>query len=568
MRKFFPILMAALLLAACSKPQAEAPAVDTGRLDRLWDEVSLTHRVDGALAYIDSLEQAGALLPPYSDYHRGLVYDAGWNVRMACYYYQRAVDAFTEPITDWDTYADAVYRLAYMRTSLQDYNAGLRLATSLLARADSLREAGQDVVPRTVYAFTMLFVAEGKQLVGDMEAAQQYAVRAYGLLEDKDSQDRVNQVIMAAGIVSAFLETGDLAGARHWLEEADKVLATVNVEEMDAPRAGLVDSVIEYRKHLSLLRARILLEQGDRAAADAEFVAVTDTAMARHPHNLDATVDYLLAAERYEEALEVMEFRDTLAIYRDWNETTFDGIERFLVPRYEANLKAGREAEALELAARICGAIDSAVAAQNKSDVAELSIVYETEQKDRALQRKEHEVRQHRLVIRGLILLLLIAAAVLWQIIVSGRRLREKNAQLYEMIEQMRRQEDAEQADALRAAPTAPQTPSLQLYQRICRLMQEQQSYTDSDLNRESLASLLGTNYNAVADAIREGAGGKTLGDFLDDWRLRHAARVLAETDEPIGLVVELSGFKSRSHFNALFREKYKLTPSEYARAA
>jgi len=38
----------------------------------------------------------------------------------------------------------------------------------------------------------------------------------------------------------------------------------------------------------------------------------------------------------------------------------------------------------------------------------------------------------------------------------------------------------------------------------------------------------------------------------------------LTETDESIGLVIDMSGLSSRSHFNALFREHYKMTPSEY----
>ncbi|MBQ8460978.1 MAG: hypothetical protein IJ543_01005 [Bacteroidales bacterium] len=29
-----------------------------------------------------------------------------------------------------------------------------------------------------------------------------------------------------------------------------------------------------------------------------------------------------------------------------------------------------------------------------------------------------------------------------------------------------------------------------------------------------------------------------------------------------------MSGFRSRSHFNTLFRDKFKLTPSEYSRVA
>lgn len=67
--------------------------------------------------------------------------------------------------------------------------------------------------------------------------------------------------------------------------------------------------------------------------------------------------------------------------------------------------------------------------------------------------------------------------------------------------------------------------------------MKEQQPYTNSDLNRETLAQILGTNYNLLADAIRECTGGMTHSDFLDDWRIRHAAQMLDDTDEPVGLV-------------------------------
>jgi AraC-like DNA-binding protein len=87
-------------------------------------------------------------------------------------------------------------------------------------------------------------------------------------------------------------------------------------------------------------------------------------------------------------------------------------------------------------------------------------------------------------------------------------------------------------------------------------------------LSRDSLAQMLATNYNAVAAAIRECADGQTIGDCLDDWRIRHAAQLVATTNDPVGLIVEQSGFSSRSHFNTLFREKFKMTPSEYRNIA
>lgn len=49
---------------------------------------------------------------------------------------------------------------------------------------------------------------------------------------------------------------------------------------------------------------------------------------------------------------------------------------------------------------------------------------------------------------------------------------------------------------------------------------------------------------------------------------IRYAAQLVATTNDPVGLIVEQSGFSSRSHFNTLFREKFKMTPSEYRNIA
>ena len=111
-------------------------------------------------------------------------------------------------------------------------------------------------------------------------------------------------------------------------------------------------------------------------------------------------------------------------------------------------------------------------------------------------------------------------------------------------------------------------TARQRLFARISELMREQPPYTDSALKREDLARMLGTNYNNVADAIRECTDGQTLSEYLDSLRLGHAARLLANLDEPVGLISEMSGFQSRAHFYTLFRDKYQMTPKEYREAA
>ena len=125
--------------------------------------------------------------------------------------------------------------------------------------------------------------------------------------------------------------------------------------------------------------------------------------------------------------------------------------------------------------------------------------------------------------------------------------------------------------DAAVPSPDLPEdrlTARQRLFARISDLMREQTPYTDSALKREDLARMLGTNYNNVADAIRECAGGQTLSEYLDNLRLKHAARLLTSLDESVGVISEMSGFQSRAHFYALFRDKFQMTPREYREAA
>lgn len=233
----------------------------------------------------------------------------------------------------------------------------------------------------------------------------------------------------------------------------------------------------------------------------------------------------------------------------------------------KANLykNLGDYRRALEAAMRASILQDSLTVRERDGKAAEYEMRFKTQEVQLALQKKEAKERLQWIMIAALVLILLISGIALWRNIVAKRQLRKVNHDLYDTIQQMLEQEK-KAVETLEVIPVSALSGSKRLYQRIVKLMQEQKPYTDSGMNRETLAHLLGTNYNLVADAIRECAGGQTIGDFIDDWRLRHAAMLLAQTDEPIGLIVEMSGFKSRSHFNTLFRERFKLTPSEYIR--
>ena len=99
---------------------------------------------------------------------------------------------------------------------------------------------------------------------------------------------------------------------------------------------------------------------------------------------------------------------------------------------------------------------------------------------------------------------------------IDRHRLNVRNRDLYATLQQMlEKQKEAEQM--LEDTPETELSGTQQLYQRIVRLMKEQKPYTDNNMNRDSMAQMLGTNYNLLADAIRECANGQSIGDFIED---------------------------------------------------
>jgi AraC-like DNA-binding protein len=91
--------------------------------------------------------------------------------------------------------------------------------------------------------------------------------------------------------------------------------------------------------------------------------------------------------------------------------------------------------------------------------------------------------------------------------------------------------------------------------------------YTDTEMDRIRLAQLLGTNEHYVTDAISACADGKSVNGFLNEYRLRYAAHLLATTNDSITVIAKLSGF-SRSSFFRVFSDAYGMSPSDYRKVA
>ena len=104
------------------------------------------------------------------------------------------------------------------------------------------------------------------------------------------------------------------------------------------------------------------------------------------------------------------------------------------------------------------------------------------------------------------------------------------------------------------------------LYEKACQLMEKERLYTDSQLNREKLAELLGTNRTYLTKIIKEKSGMNYV-QFINSYRINEAIRILSDhtmTNYPLKQIWSDLGFNSPATFYKLFQQTVGITPSVY----
>ncbi|MCI6160083.1 MAG: helix-turn-helix domain-containing protein [Prevotellaceae bacterium] len=236
-----------------------------------------------------------------------------------------------------------------------------------------------------------------------------------------------------------------------------------------------------------------------------------------------------------------------------------DSVSLLTVQIQQADLytEVGRYREAAEMYRAVIPHKDKLRNTELANQLDELRTIFEV---DKLTLR--NEVVTTRLYLSIIIGALLLVAVILY--IIYTRRLHRKNRALYDSILLYRKAEDNMET-AAGLVPEEELDREGKIYRRLCNLMQNEEIYKDTELNRDVLAKRIGTNAVYISNAVRKYADGATINEFINGYRLRHAASLL--TGNPglnINEVEYMSGFNSRSTFNRCFRAFYGMSPSEY----
>lgn len=117
------------------------------------------------------------------------------------------------------------------------------------------------------------------------------------------------------------------------------------------------------------------------------------------------------------------------------------------------------------------------------------------------------------------------------------------------------------------AAP-APNVDSVhsELEQRASALLQDSHLYLDTNLTLDRLAKRLHVPTRQISEAINQ-TKGINVSQYVNGFRLRHAAQLLVNTRHSATHIMEQSGFLTRSNFYREFERVYGQSPLEYRKS-
>ena len=555
------LLLAVLAIAGCTKHNRSEEA------KQLKNELHemLYKNPEQALLRVDSAEQAGVFSTATANLIRTNIYGSMGQTRLAVFYGEQILNA-PELKSEGDSYYSALLLLNGLLERNGEWGKALRLADEIIADVENERKQGggtsgiSEEVALRVKSRALISKGDCEKDLGHPNEAERFYLEAIDLMMDgvKHSDD----YWVVDGLVMAVLETTEF-----YLEvdRPEKALALVEKGDTAMVRfdrcRDVPDKVHHYRHNNVTINQALVYAANDMHDKAEPLYQKHRQAENLAPYDLVAEARYLAMTDRYDEVIRMFRQADSLYFAQGRAINTVY-IQNYMMSQYRTLQKAGRTADVAALADRMRLLTDSIHVQERRIDVEQEQ---EIREKEAEIATRRQSVIVYRILAIAAFLVCLFIAYMFWRAEQYNKVLFEKNRRLLAEIEQHER-EQQQAIEQLKAEPEEQLTAEQRLYRRLCELMKNPDVFTDPDTNQDTLARLLGTNRTYIYDALRECAD-QTPTEFINGYRLRHAAHRLATTTDSVSLIAELCGL-SRPTIYRLFTDTYSRSPAEYRRVA
>ena len=392
--------MVLAMMSACNNNHKTGPV--SSHIDSvLFEEGRLKHYMH-MVELADSFEQSGHLTKLNANRWRGVAYYHQGQYRMAEVCYKKALECEVKTDQDQLCYNKVARRLSELLLVKGDYEGALRVAIPAIAQMDKTG-IGSDIdyaILLNNIGCCQLNLGQDTEAQKSFNSARDHYTKRWQT--DVTSRGYQEAVLGTVYTSMAYINTRRYAESIYWIDRTEMLLD--KYRQQDDARVEYFD---EYQGRIYIMRAVALqgLKQPKEAAKAYQEFLKTDyskTGAGRINAN-----DYLIAAHRYNDAADNYRNLDNL-LNQTGIELSLDNIQLYMLPKFRANLEAGRRDSAYNIAANILGLLDSAIIAQKNSSTAELATIYDTQGKEAEIARHQADLTHQRFVSTGIAMVLII----------------------------------------------------------------------------------------------------------------------------------------------------------------
>ncbi len=395
-------MILAVVLVACSKPQGEHKTTEAeaeyyhvaSKVDAIFARNS-----DSVFVFLDSIA-ATAQYPDYViNYLRGNCYALRSSYRLAELHLRKAI--CKELHDEWPrAYYQGINNLGVTLLNITNQEEALKVSAA--GYEELSKESDQRL---KVWEPSLLYVIGDCQLqLKQKDEGDKTMQQCYDLLMGIADTDTTLVTLEQIGntctnIAISYCDVSPEA-AMPWIERAEKSLDMV-VEHNKTSKQPTQEPVT--RAKLQIMKAVSYAANGQLKEAREVYDTFMASPYANHPLLLIERLRYLDQTDQWDAAANLMPTVEEHVGGRD--QYTMDNLS-FIAESYHIYDKAGRTAEATKVARQVTQMVDSVKVHEQKSEAAELAVIYATQQKDQEIAEQRASLLHQRLI--GLIVAIVL----------------------------------------------------------------------------------------------------------------------------------------------------------------
>lgn len=617
-----PLIAAALLVAAiialgaCQRRPATTPAQALYYADTLarLQRAAYTDP-DACLRQLEQLRSEGDAPQWKLDWVTATCHMAQQQRLLSVHYFEQALASDSVQQTP-RYYINLCRNLISEYIHLSRYDQALHYTHLLMQKAGEVEQSGK--VQGLAYQFlSRIYFSTGDTLSG-LRAAHTAIQLARRQAEERASNGQGYQARPLYELAEQYnlliahsLRAGRLSEARAQLDTLTDINARLSRLEFTPqrpdgiPRRVLDDLLYE----LYGLQATLCQQQGHASQVRQWAQRLEQPARQGNPHARARLIGLYTAAHRHADAIPLLQQQ----VQQQSRTDSFGTATRDAYRQLALSLRAiGRHEQAWQCMDRAIIISDTLNRRNNHNEILQTTALYENQEKAQRIATQQAALRQQRIInitLGALAVLMAISLYLGYRLLSNTRRrnltmvrriheerhnsqnlekrIREEQAHSQSleasMQSQDRRIEALMQALARRPLPppgtmpvislaNPPERPakrknvtrnSPDIFNRLEKLLKEDQLFKQPQLKREDLMELLQTNKDTLNDTVQEYTG-MSLILYLQNIRLDHAISLLESTDKSMEAIAQESGFPSVRSMQRYFKEKYDMSPLQY----